>query len=85
MLQVAFDEAKRLGMTCDLIVGSGWPFGAETLQGAERAQVVLVYAEKLEGPMMYETSRFHLFKAVDPGVTVPDPSHTFELDRKSHV
>ena len=34
MLQVAFDEAKRLGMTCDLIVGSGWPFGAETLQGA---------------------------------------------------
>lgn len=79
MLQVAFDEAKRLGMTCDLIVGSGWPFGAETLQGAERAQVVLVYAEKLEGPMMYEASRFHLFKAVDPGVTVPDPSRTFEL------
>jgi len=32
MLQVAFDETKSLGMTCDLIVGSGWPFGAEYLK-----------------------------------------------------
>ncbi len=31
MLQVVFDESKSLGMTCDLIVGSGWPFGAECL------------------------------------------------------
>jgi len=28
MLKVVFDEARALGMTCDLIVGSGWPFGA---------------------------------------------------------
>ena len=33
MLKVAFDEAKSLDMTCDLIVGSGWPFGAEFLTG----------------------------------------------------
>lgn len=25
MLKVVFDEAGRLGMTCDLIIGSGWP------------------------------------------------------------
>ena len=37
MLQVTFAEAKKLDMTCDLIVGSGWPFGAETLKGEERA------------------------------------------------
>lgn len=79
MLQVTFDEAKRLGMTCDLIVGSGWPFGAETLQGDERAQVVLLYAEKIEGPATFEASRFHLFKSVDPSVTVPNPSRTFEI------
>src|SRR5512136_736717 len=35
MLKVVFEEAKSLGMTCDLIVGSGWPFGAEYLQGEE--------------------------------------------------
>lgn len=79
MLQVVFDEAKRLDMTCDLIVGSGWPFGAETLQGDERAQVLLINAEKLEGPVTYETSQFNLFKNVDPGVTVPNPSRTFEI------
>jgi len=28
-LQHVFTEAKFLGLTCDLIVGSGWPFGAE--------------------------------------------------------
>ena len=41
MLGVAFDEAKKLGMTCDLIVGSGWPFGAESLPREERASVIL--------------------------------------------
>ncbi|MCI5482402.1 MAG: glycoside hydrolase family 2, partial [Bacteroidales bacterium] len=29
MLKAVFDEADRLEMTCDLIIGSGWPFGAE--------------------------------------------------------
>ena len=33
LLKFAFAEAKSLGMTCDLIVGSGWPFGAEWLEG----------------------------------------------------
>ena len=46
MLKAAFDEAKRLGMTCDLIVGSGWPFGAEYLEGDERGQVMVVAVKK---------------------------------------
>jgi alpha-L-rhamnosidase len=49
MLLVTFEEAKKLDITCDLIVGSGWPFGSESLQGEERAQVVIINAEKLEG------------------------------------
>ena len=44
LLQVTFNEAKKLDMTCDLIVGSGWPFGAETLPHDERAQVALMLA-----------------------------------------
>jgi len=51
MLQVAFDEAKWLGMTCDLIVGSGWPFGCESLKPDERAQVLLLDATELHGPL----------------------------------
>ena len=79
MLQLTFDEAKKLDMTCDLIVGSGWPFGAETLERNERAQVALVYAEKFEGPTVFETSQFNIFKMVDPGVTDPCPGRTFKI------
>ena len=50
MLQICFDEADSLGMTCDLLVGSGWPFGAEFLSEEERAQIVVNYAEPVTGP-----------------------------------
>ena len=43
-LGVALREAKSLGMGCDLLVGSGWPFGTETLPMEDRAQVMLTYA-----------------------------------------
>ena len=79
MLLVVFDEAKKLDMTCDLIVGSGWPFGAETLERDERAQVMILYAEPLEGNSVFETSQFNIFHKVDPGVTDPNPSRTCEL------
>lgn len=79
MLQVAFSEAKKLNMTCDLIVGSGWPFGSEDLKQDERAQVVLIMAEELEGPIDYEVSRYHIFNETDPGVTDTEPSRTFEI------
>lgn len=79
MLQVTFAEAKKLNMTCDLIVGSGWPFGSETLKVEERAQVVIIDAMKLEGPTVYETSQFNLFNNVDPDITVHNPSRTFEI------
>ena len=42
LLKFTFSEAKSLGLTCDLIVGSGWPFGAEWLEGDERSQVVVI-------------------------------------------
>jgi len=79
MLQVTFSEAKKLGMTCDLIVGSGWPFGAETLERDERAKVLIIDAEKIEGPMDYEISQYHISNAVNPGVSVIYPGRTYEI------
>ena len=46
-LETTFDEAERLGMRCDLLLGSGWPFGAETLPMEERASVLLLNAVPL--------------------------------------
>ena len=51
LLQFALEEAKSLGMTCDLIVGSGWPFGGEWLAEEERSQIVVIATKMLEGPM----------------------------------
>ena len=79
LLKVVFDEARGLGMTCDLIVGSGWPFGAEHLEGEERSQVVVIAVKKLTGPADYEISEFEIFKEADPAVSSPFPGRRMEL------
>ena len=42
MLQVALHGAKERGMVCDMIVGSGWPFGGEFLKKEEQTQMVTI-------------------------------------------
>lgn len=78
-LQHTFSEAKSLGLTCDLLVGSGWPFGANYLQGEERAQIVLIGTKKLEGAMDYEASVFDLLKEADPAVSSPYARRQMEI------
>ena len=79
LLKVVFDEAKKTGLTCDLIVGSGWPFGGMFLQGDERAQMMVIGVKKLHGPVRYETSVFNLLKEADPGIQEPYPGRTAHL------
>ena len=79
-LECTLREARRLGMGCDLLVGSGWPFGMETLPMEQRAQVMLTLAiplEKLPGDTILTPQA--IFDAVDPKVTVPNPDRQFEL------
>ena len=79
MLKVVFDEADKLGMTCDLIIGSGWPFGSESLPRDERAEVLLTYAKPVPSEETLEMSLFHIFKEIDPGVTIVNPRRAPEL------
>ena len=79
MLKVAFDEAEKLGMKCDLLIGSGWPFGSESLPVEDRAQVMLTLAEKLDGGTHYEVSKYHILTQLDPGVTVVNPRRSGEV------
>ena len=79
MLQVCFDEAKRLDMTCDLLVGSGWPFGAEFLDEDERAQIVVNYAETVTGPTTLTIIRDSLCAHAMPKVSSPYEGNTKEL------
>ena len=59
MVKVTLDEADRLGMTCDLMVGTGWPYGGDFVPHEDRAQVVVVDAVKLTGPTVqhFQTGR----------------------------
>jgi len=79
LLQFTLAEARSLGLTCDLIAGSGWPFGAEWLEGDERSQLVAVAVKKLAGPREYEVSVAELFREADPGISSPYTGRTMEL------
>ena len=83
-LATTLREAKRLGMGCDLLVGSGWPFGMETLPMDERAQVMLTYVAEIDWSANSANEPFvitqqQIFDAVDPNVTVPNKERQFEL------
>jgi hypothetical protein len=79
LLKMVFNEAKSLGMVCDLIVGSGWPFGSESLSSDERSQIVVIAVKKINGPLDYEVSKFELFKEADPAISSPFPGRTMDL------
>ncbi|WP_333866171.1 glycosyl hydrolase [Sphingobacterium sp.] len=79
MVQYTANEAKKMGMTTDLIVGSGWPFGAEDLREEETAQVVLVHCESIEGPLQYSVRPYHIFNMIDPAVTDKNPLRNPEI------
>ena len=79
MLKVCFDEADSLGMTCDLLVGSGWPFGAEFLQEDEWAQIVVNYAEPVTGPTTLTVIPDSICEKAMPKVSSPYKDNTKEL------
>ncbi|MBX6360743.1 MAG: glycoside hydrolase family 2 [Acidobacterium ailaaui] len=79
LLGFTFSEAKSLGLICDLLVGSGWPYGGEYLEGEERSQIVVIGVRKLEGPLEYEVSLFDLFEEADPPISSPFPGRKMEM------
>ncbi|GAA4804640.1 hypothetical protein GCM10023231_37200 [Olivibacter ginsenosidimutans] len=81
LLDFTLKEAHQLGLTCDLIVGSGWPFGAEYLEGEEIAQVVTLAVKKVEGAMTFEAPLFDFLKEADPAVTSPFAHRKLEVFR----
>jgi len=71
LLRFTLEEAASLGITCDLIVGSGWPFGAPGLAAEERSKVRVISAIKLEGPVVYEAVVADIIKDAYPAISAP--------------
>ncbi|MDX1638746.1 MAG: glycosyl hydrolase, partial [Balneolaceae bacterium] len=53
MVAFATTEASNRGMTSDMIVGAGWPFGGEFLSPEEQMKGVVLQKIELEGPQTY--------------------------------
>jgi hypothetical protein len=49
MVKVALKGAEERGIICDIIVGSGWPFGTEILEGDDRSQLLTLTSKKVSG------------------------------------
>jgi hypothetical protein len=49
ILQKTLRAAKERGITCDLIVGSGWPFGGEFLEKHEQIKIMALGTKRLSG------------------------------------
>jgi hypothetical protein len=68
MLKVALEGAKQRGMICDMIVGSGWPFGGEFLKKDEQIQMMAIETIDLIGPAKLSFKIQDLLEKVDPGI-----------------
>ncbi|MBT2623472.1 glycosyl hydrolase [Chryseobacterium sp. ISL-6] len=79
LLKFTLEEAKSLGMTCDLLVGTGFPMGGDFLKKEECSQIVVIAVKKLKGPLTTEFSLFDLYKEADPAITSPYSGRTMEM------
>jgi len=73
ILEFALKAAKERGIICDIIMGSGWPFGGEFLTREEQTQLMALGTRDVTGPQTLTITKAELTKAVDPPVSFKTP------------
>jgi hypothetical protein len=68
LLKFTCDAAAGRGMICDVIVGSGWPFGGEFLEPPEQTQMATIGTRLLEGPGRVTLDPAGLLEEIDPPI-----------------
>jgi hypothetical protein len=66
-------------MTCDMIVGSGWPYGGEFLSREDQTQMMALGTKTLTGPAHIRLARAELLDSVKPHFTSPYADSEKEL------
>jgi hypothetical protein len=56
VVKAVAEGARRRGITADLIVGSGWPFGGRFLLPHEQTKRVRVVRREIRGPAVFQTT-----------------------------
>ncbi|MDB5002065.1 MAG: family 2 glycoside hydrolase [Mucilaginibacter sp.] len=79
LIEYALAEAKKRGMICDIIMGSGWPFGGEFLSKEEQTQIMALGTKDVTGPQTITVTNAELVKIVDPAFSTKNPKCFKEL------
>lgn len=66
LLKIVLEGAKQRNLTCDMIVGSGWPFGGEFLARADQTQMIALGTRSVTGPRRYSVTPADLLAEVHP-------------------
>lgn len=59
-------SAKEKGIVCDMIVGSGWPFGGEHVPREEQSQIIMLGTRDIEGGKTIFLTQKELLSSVEP-------------------
>lgn len=78
LVALTADEARNRGMTADLLVGSGWPFGGRFLEPEEQTQRVRLVRLALHGPSrtVFSAAELAALKPPGPPGEPPEPTPT---------
>ena len=68
MVKVALKGAEERGIICDIIVGSGWPFGGEFITPDEQTQLMTLSGQKVQGPGKITVKVEDMLKDASPQV-----------------
>ena len=68
MVNVAADGCKERGMVCDMILGSGWPYGGEFIPRNEQIQMLTVETFDLKGGTKFSISKNDIVDKVNPPI-----------------
>ena len=66
VVDAAVKGVKERGMICDMIVGSGWPYGGEFVPQDERSQIILLGTKNLDGGKTYSFTQKDLLTSIPP-------------------
>jgi len=82
LINVAADGCEKRGMVCDMILGSGWPYGGEFLSRDEQIQMLTIETFDIDGGsngFTFSINRGDILDKVNPPILSPGEEPVKEL------
>jgi hypothetical protein len=78
-VRIALEGAEERGMKCDILCGSGWPFGGEFLKSEEQCQLLTASNRKVQGRREYKVKLQYFIDDAVPQIISPHVGMSGEL------